>query len=384
MAFFMLMPLLDATKYLSLSFLNIDFTFGAIIKFIFMLFALYYLIFINKNKKYVLLYLGLLLVYGLILLIPYPNTNLLYWELKAFLKIYFFIIMLIFFYLNKEKIKAVDKCAFDYLLFIYLLLIVLLYFLRGYLSYNLDAKELGIIIALLFPIYASKMFNAKDKLNYLPLIVLYICTMFIAGTKTPLFSFVVTMLVLGIKYLIDLIKKKEIKKLIALMIIKIMLILFIIIIIPETPFYNNLKNQMNYFNINSYKEIFSSYKNINNIIFSKRLTLAEDSINNFNKDSNYKKLVGNGYYEIKDNEVVKKASSGVDYIDILVSYGIIGSLLFFIPVIYIFINNIINLKSKKTLYLLLSFLVFIFAFISGGIFMLPIISLYVALFLNWY
>jgi len=384
MAFLMLMPLLDATKYLSLSYLNIDFTIGAIVKLIFMLFALYYMIFINKNKKYTLIYLGLLLIYGLVLLIPYPNSSLLYWELKSFIRVYFFVIMLIFFYLNREKLKELDHSCFDYLLFIYLLLVIMLYFLRGFLSYSLDTKELGIIIALLFPIYVNKMFNAKDKLNYLPLIILYICTMFIIGTKAPFFSFIITILVLGIKYLVTLLKKKEIKKLITLIIIKITLIIFIIIIIPETPFYSNLKNQMNYFNINSYKEIFTSYKNINNIIFSKRLTLAETSINNFNKENNYKKLIGTGYYELKDNEVVKRETSEVDYIDILISYGIIGILLFFIPIIYILVNTIVNLKTSKLLYLILAFLIFSIAFLSGNIFILPIVSIYVALFLNWY
>ncbi len=383
MLFLMLTPLLDAVKYLSLSYLNVDFTLGAIVKAIFLLFALYYILFINKNRKAVLIYLGLLLIYGLMILIPYPNSTLLYWEMKAFIKVYFFAIMLMFFYLNKEKVKELDHSCFDYIFFIYMFLIVMLYFLRGFLNYSLDMKEIGAVVALLFPLYVNKMLNSEDKVSYLPLIILYICTMFIVGTKAPIISFVITILILGLKYFIMLIKKKEVKKIIALVILKIALIIFIIAILPETPFYSNLEKQMNYFDIHSYKEIFTSYDNINNIIFSKRLTLAENSINNFKLASNYHKLVGTGYYELNNNEVIKKTSSEVDYVDLLTSYGIIGLLLFFIPVIYILTNLLINLKTNRELKITLCLLVFVLALFTGNVFIAPAVSLYAAILLSW-
>jgi hypothetical protein len=303
--------------------------------------------------------------------------------MKAFIKVYFFAIMLMFFYLNKEKVKELDHSCFDYIFFIYMFLIVMLYFLRGFLNYSLDMKEIGAVVALLFPLYVNKMLNSEDKVSYLPLIILYICTMFIVGTKAPIISFVITILILGLKYFIMLIKKKEVKKIIALVILKIALIIFIIAILPETPFYSNLEKQMNYFDIHSYKEIFTSYDNINNIIFSKRLTLAENSINNFKLASNYHKLVGTGYYELNNNEVIKKTSSEVDYVDLLTSYGIIGLLLFFIPVIYILTNLLINLKTNRELKITLCLLVFVLALFTGNVFIAPAVSLYAAILLSW-
>ena len=66
---------------------------------------------------------------------------------------------------------------------------------------------------------------------------------------------------------------------------------------------------MNYFHINSIKEIFTKYDNLDNIIFSERLSLTEDNMNYYKDQSTYKQIVGSGDYQIKDNEVMERKSA---------------------------------------------------------------------------
>ena len=393
--FFIVQPLIDVITYFNLNYLNNNFTFGMILRFIFMAFALYYLIFINKDKKKILIYLGLLTIYGLLFFIPYLNTNLLFLELKSFLKVYYFIIMLIFFYMNKDKLKEINYKYFSYIFFIYILFILIPNLIGNFSSYDVakigekglfnSANEIGAILSFLFPIYIYRMFEDKNKLKYIPAIILYICTIFIIGTKVPVLAFIITVLVFGIRYFINTIKKKQIKQSIIITSSLIILTIFSIIIIPKTPFYSNIKTHMNYFHINSVKDIFANYDNLNNIIFSERLTLSEDNFNYYKAQSTYKQIFGAGFYQIKSNNILERKTAEIDYVDIFVSYGILGTLLFFIPIIYILTNFIINLKEdkNKVLNLIIYFLIFSLALFSGHIFLAPAVSVYVAIFLSW-
>ncbi len=394
--FFLFQPLIDATTFFSLNYLNINIIVGTIIRFLFAGFSLYYLIFINKDRKKVLIYLGILTIYGGLFLIPYLNNGLILLELKSFLKSYYFIIMLIFFLINKEKLRITDYKYFNYIFFIYIIFMLVPNMLNNFSNYKFFetnqngllyfTNEIGAILSFLFPIYVYSMFKDKEKLKYIPLIILYICTILIIGTKVPVFAFIITALTFGIKYFIQTIKKKQIKQNIIFTGLILILVTFSIIVMPKTSFYTNIKNHMEYFNINSTKEVFTEYTNLDNVIFSERLTLAEDNINYYKDQNLYNKIVGVGLYEIKDDEPVLRKMAEIDYIDILVSYGILGTLLFFIPIIYALSNLIIslkNLKENKALYLTIVFLIFSIALFSGHIFLIPAVSIYAAFFLSW-
>ena len=84
--------------------------------------------------------------------------------------------------------------------------------------------------------------------------------------------------------------------------------------------------------------------------------------------------------------MIERKTAEIDYVDIFVSYGILGTLLFFIPIIYALTNFIIELKrpdKKKILNLTLYFLIFSLALFSGHIFVAPAVSVYIAIFLSW-
>ncbi len=390
--YFLVQPFLDVMTFINI---NIPITVGMTSRFLFMAFAIYYILFINKNKKRVWIYLGSLFIYGLLFLIPYFNNGMLFLELKSLLKVYYFIIILILFYTNKDKIKDFDYKYLNYIFIIYILFILIPNLIGNFGSYDIakigekglfnSANEIGAILSFLFPVYVYKMFDDKHKIKYIPIIILYICTIFIIGTKVPVMAFIITALFFGIKYFMETIKKKQIKQTIILVSSVTILTIFSIIIIPKTPFYSNIKTHMNYFEINSVKEIFTKYENLDNIIFSERLSLTEDNMAYYKSQSTYKKLLGSGYYEIKDAQIIERKTAEIDYVDIFVSFGIIGTLLFFIPVIYVLTNFIIEFKKldkKQTLYLVLYFLIFSIALFSGHIFVAPAVSIYLAMFLT--
>lgn len=394
MAFLFLQPFLDIITFINLNFLNVTFTIGAVFRLMFLLFILYYLLFINKKDKKVWIYLGLLVIYGILFLTQYLNTGLLFLELKSLLKVFYFIIILIFFYLNKEKVKEINYKYFTYILVVYILFIISSNIMGNFSSYNFakiiengllnSTNEIGAIISFLFLVYIYQMFKSKNKLKYIPILILYICAIFIVGTKVPVFAFIITMGIFIIKYFAEIISKHKIKEIIILSSSLIILTVFSIIIIPKTPFYNNIKVHMNYFNIASVKEIFTEYNNLDNIIFSERLTLSEDNINFYKDQSTYKKLLGSGSYEYKDNVIIERQTAEIDYIDVFVSYGVVGFLMFFAPIIFMLVNFILefkNLKKEKILYFTLLFLIFSIALFSGHIFVAPAVSLYVAFFL---
>ncbi len=390
--YFLVQPFLDVMTFINT---NVPITIGMAFRFLFMAFAIYYILFINNNKKRIWIYLGSLFIYGLLFLIPYLNNGLLFLELKSLLKVYYFIILLILFYTNKDKLKEFDYKYLNYIFIIYILFIIIPNLIGNFGSYDIakigekglfnSANEIGAILSFLFPVYLYKMFDNKNKIKYIPIIVLYICTIFIIGTKVPVMAFLITVLFFSIKYFVEIIKKKQIKQIIILSSSLITLILFSIIIVPKTPFYNNIKTHMNYFGINNVKEIFTKYENLDNIIFSERLSLTEENMAYYKNQSTYKKLLGSGYYEIKEDSILERKTAEIDYIDIFVSYGIVGTLLFFVPVIYLLTNFAIrfkNLEKKQILYLTLYFLIFSIALFSGHIFVAPAVSIYLAMFLT--
>lgn len=393
--FLLSQPFIDALTAVWMNNLNSNFTLGMIIRFGFLFFSLYYLLFVKKCNKKSLIYLGCVTLYGIIFLLSYLNTPLLFFELKGFLKIAYFLILAVFCYNIKDKLKEINSSYFGILFIIYLLLIIIPNVIGNFGSYDIakigekglfnSANEIGAIISFLFPLYLYQMTKSKKKLLYAGGLILYFVAIFIIGTKVPVVACSITILFYIVNYLAKIVEKKETKKILVTGLISVVAIIGCLLVVPKTPFYKNIKIHMNYFNINSFGEILTNYDNLNNIIFSERLTLIDDNVKIYQDANRGSKLIGLGKYEIKDEVVVERKTAEVDYVDIFTSYGMVGLFLFIALIVYLLTIFLVDYKKqgdKKSYIFVTYFLIFSIAMFSGHVFVAPSVSLLAALFLT--
>ena len=82
------------------------------------------------------------------------------------------------------------------------------------------------------------------------------------------------------------------------------------------------------------------------------------------------------------NYDVKKKLIEIDYLDIIIHYGIIGFIIYFMPLVYLFIR-MIKEKTKKTpefwLYLILLLLELFVSSFAGHVLSAPAVSIYLVL-----
>ncbi|MBO5096138.1 MAG: O-antigen ligase family protein, partial [Bacilli bacterium] len=92
--FLFIQPIIDVITGVSINYLNINLNISSIIRLLFLFFCIYYLIFINKNNKkknitYLLSYLIYLILYSISVII-YKDINVLSYEIKNNLNIFYF------------------------------------------------------------------------------------------------------------------------------------------------------------------------------------------------------------------------------------------------------------------------------------------------------
>ena len=79
---------------------------------------------------------------------------------------------------------------------------------------------------------------------------------------------------------------------------------------------------------------------------------------------------------------VKKKLIEIDYLDIIIHYGIIGFIVYFLPLIYLFVR-MLKEKSKKNpefwLYLILLLLELMVSSFAGHVLSAPAVSIYLVL-----
>ena len=152
--------------------------------------------------------------------------------------------------------------------------------------------------------------------------------------------------------------------------------------IPKTSFYENLKIHYNFLKKNDVKVFSKEF--LDHFVFSQRLSMEERTRHNYNKSPILEKVFGIGYIENYSTDSVNLKIVEMDYFDIFYREGIIGFVLFFIPVIYMIVmffkNNSINFVSVNTFISIL--LIMLLALFQGHIFITPAISIFVALILN--
>lgn len=400
--FILIQPLLDLLTSLEINALHIGLSMGSIIRLIFLMFCSYYILFINKEKKfkYVLAGVCLYLILYSLIIFKYKGMDILSYEVRNGINTFYLPIILIAFY-TMFKNKAIN-IKLNHIVIIYLVCTTFILFPNlthtGYMSYYhskvgstgwfYSANAVGNMLCFLLPFLFYYLIKSHIHIIFKMIICLSTLYVFVSmGTKVPVLGLLISTMVHFIYFSIKWIKEKK-YKLISIALSGVVAgIIAVIIIIPKTSFYKNIQIHKNFLGFDHYYEVFTDYKLIDHFIFSQRLTFLKNTNNNFKKVSVPEKLLGMGYIENYATDEVSDKTIEMDYFEVFYRHGLVGCLLFYIIVIP-FIYTFFKIKNEKSL-LCLEFklslvLILLLSLFSGHVLVAPSISIFVALIINIY
>ncbi len=392
-------PLLDVSAAISTNYLNIP-TISSIIRLIFLMLSILYLIFIDKtkNKKQNILFIILLITYIItfsISTIIYKEPQALTYELKNTINTFYFPVILITLlsifeqYNLKIKLKNIIITYIIYLIFIIIPNITNTGFnsywhsKQGNVGWFLSANAVGNTLSILLPFIT--IYIIKNKTNIIKKIIITISILYASasiGTKVPILSIGICTIGTLIYYLIEWIKNKKYKQITLTIITTIIITITSIIIIPKTAFYKNIQIHKNYLGFNNYLEVITNYKLIDHFIFSQRLTFLKNTNETYKQAHLPEKILGIGYIENYGTDQTSTKTIEIDYFEIFYRNGIIGTLLYLyilIPLSKKLINKLKKHNLINTQYKLSILLILLLALFSGHILVTPAVSIFVAL-----
>ena len=398
--FIFLQPILDVLTAISIKKFNINLTIGSITRVIFLLFCVYYLVFLSKNYKkrniIFLLLLGIYFTSFTIITLIYKDINILPYELKNTLNTFYLPITLISFleifkeHKIKFKLKNIIIVFGIYLLFIIIPAITNSSFLSyshsklGTVGWFLSANAVGNILSFLLPLVIWYLIKIC-KNNFIKIVVL-ISTLYVfinMGTKVPILSLIIIVITNVIYFLIINIKNKKYPLVLSCLIVVIISFIASIFLIPKTAFYKNLEIHKDFLGIDSYSEILTSYDNINNFIFSERLTFLENTNYSYKNSHLSEKILGIGYIENYGTPKESTKTIEIDYCEIFYRHGIVGTILYFFIFIKILVTTLKKVISKFNLlnleYFTSIILILLLSLFSGHILVTPAVSIYISL-----
>lgn len=392
--FLFMQPFLDVLAAV-LIYNNVDNFVTSLIRLVFMgLMVLYLYSEEYENKKKTLIYVSILImtiiIHTLIMVFDKDMSVFMY-EFKNTISTYYFVFLLISLGVIYKDNK-ISKKELMYLWIIYVLLTFIPNVLGiGFKSYShsktgmtgwfYSANVVGSILVIILPIILSEI-KKLPKLLIVILGAMALYSVFSLGTKTPVLGLGIILFVNLLYYIYKLFKSKKKKSIIIIFSSLILLCGVSVYVIPKTSFYENLKIHYNFLKKNDVKVFSKEF--LDHFVFSQRLSMEERTRHNYNKSHIQEKIFGIGYIENYSTDSVNLKIVEMDYFDIFYREGIIGFIVFFIPVIYMIVmffkNNSINFVSVNMFISIL--LIMLLALFQGHIFITPAISIFVALILN--
>lgn len=392
--FLFMQPFLDVLAAV-LIYNNVDNFITSLIRLVFMGLMVLYLYFGEyENKKKTLIYVSTLIITIIIhtlIMVFDKDMSVFMYEFKNTISTYYFVFLLISLGVIYKDNK-ISKKELMYLWIIYVLLTFIPNVLGiGFKSYShsktgmtgwfYSANVVGSILVILLPIILSEI-KKLPKLLIVILGALVLYSIFSLGTKTPVLGLGIILFVNLLYYIYKLFKSKKKKSIIIIFSSLILLCGVSVYVIPKTSFYENLKIHYNFLKKNDVKVFSKEF--LDHFVFSQRLSMEERTRHNYNISPIQEKIFGIGYIENYSTDSVNLKIVEMDYFDIFYREGIVGFIVFFIPVIYMIVmffkNNSINFVSVNMFISIL--LIMLLALFQGHIFITPAISIFVALLLN--
>ena len=340
---------------------------GLILKGLFVIIASIYLFYKNyKKKEYWYLY-GIFIIYflfyGSYLVFNKPNT--IFIEFINVIKIFYFSFLVLFF--SQCENKELSKKLFFYYSLCFLLMYLIPYPLglghnineiyenkNLYLSYFYVGNELVNIFVLVLPI-GFLYLKDKKRIYLSGYLILIFLMILLLGTKTMYLSF---LFVIGY----FLFKKREMFKK------YLVIILILLLLLPHSSLYKNIKTSLEYYHIQKVSDLLT-FQNIDNVIYSNRLSFVYNLHKNYQKEDISGKIFGMGRQKImtmKDAEI--------DIFDIFYSIGILGFMIYLVFFVFV-----INKAKLKGIYAYLFWFLILISLFSGHVLLSPMTSSYLAI-----
>ena len=340
---------------------------GLILKGLFVIIASIYLFYKNyKKKEYWYLY-GIFIIYFLLYgsYLVFNKPNIIFIEFINVIKIFYFSFLVLFF--SQCENKELSKKLFFYYSLCFLLMYLIPYPLglghnineiyenkNLYLSYFYVGNELVNIFVLVLPI-GFLYLKDKKRIYLLGYLILVFLMILLLGTKTMYLSF---LFVIGY----FLFKKREMFKK------YLVIILILLLLLPQSSLYKNIKTSLEYYHIQKVSDLLT-FQNIDNVIYSNRLSFVYNLHENYQKEDISGKIFGMGRQKImtmKDAEI--------DIFDIFYSIGILGLMVYLV-----FFAFVINKAKLKGIYAYLFWLLILISLFSGHVLLSPMTSSYLAI-----
>ena len=137
----------------------------------------------------------------------------------------------------------------------------------------------------------------------------------------------------------------------------------------KTSFYKNIEIHLNYLEVDNILDIFTDIELIDHFLLGSRLKLLNNNFNEFKTSNITNIFLGIG---------AEHRQSEMDFFDIFINYGLIGSLI----ILTILIILIVTEKPKYKLNTFISLLLlFMISFLSGHVLVSPAVSIFIPLLL---
>ncbi len=440
--FLILSPIIDLLTAVTARNFEVSLSIGIVIRAVLMLYLVGFTFFKStyKNKKLSIAFMLIILLYSVIYAINiYLNKGMsnVFFEIKNLIKTFYFPICLIGIlnYMETKEFHFSPKLMIVIALEYITLLFIPVFFNIGYESYAEDkigtigwffsSNEISAIYAILFVFIIFSYDHIKNKLLYFALVIYCLNTVIQIGTKIPaiavIFAILCFVLVKFIRYFVY---KAKFNKLFALdSIILIISSVFIIAISPVVTNYDIYKNYLintresievssestgkDTIDAEKNKELLPDTKdenksNVENLMVHNNKELTQDEMatiihsgrmetknkieEKFKGAPPLNKLFGIGKLDLNDGT---QNLCEIDYYDILFTFGIIGFILFFMPiaVLVLLILKSLNLDKIKNIINNNTILCFGIAFvigvflcaIAGHTFTSPDVSIFIAI-----
>ena len=398
--YLMLQPFLDVIAAISLNHFHINNMISSILRLLFLVFCVYYLLVLNKtnNKEKNIKLLIILLVYLIlfsIIDIKIKDLNAYFYDIKNTIDTFYLPIILITFIDMFKQYKI--KINLRFIIYLYMIYVVLVLIPNithtGFISYShsklgnigwfLSANAVGNILSILTPFLLYYLYKSKIS-NWLKLFIILstIYVFFSMGTKVPILSLMICILINFIYFLIKWLKEKKYKNILIGIDSLLTIILLLLIIMPKTSFYKNIEIHKDYLNIDGFEEVFTDYELIDHFIFSQRLTFLENTRFNYQKSSTLEHLFGIGYIENYGTDQVNTKMIEIDYYEIFYRHGIVGIVVYITIILSSIISCVKELKENSLInleFVISVILIALLSLFSGHILVTPAVSIYVAL-----
>lgn len=355
--FYILLPIVElATTYMVMN-MKTSITVGMVYKTLFLIYAVFYLIFINKKKRKVTFaFMGIVLssvIINLLTTIDSFSISILVSKISELCKYVTFPITMLFFFRYVENGNKIYLKTLVYSATIYATVMLLARITgtqyptyetipeHGHSGWYYSGNEISALLAMFYPIiiYFTGKYKTKSMLFSLCVVTYGLLAI---GTKTSFFSIAIIIGILLIFELVMFIVTKN--KLSKDMLFTVFILL--VVLFASAPYSPSLKYMQDRINVAEStvknENVENKEENNNKIIvqafvYNGRERDMKEQIEMYKDSSVIEKIFGlNNENRIKSNGNINMIER--DLYDIFFAYGIFGTIVYFLPILYVGIN----------------------------------------------